>query len=769
MKRISIFRHILLSLFGFIILINFTNSQFIQITKADNADFQTALAKTPKGLNWSNNAFVLAEFQKAAYQRGKEFTPIIDVLNSSAEPSLINNAKIIQSTNPNAPNTSVIQMTNNINQTGAVWSNMENSNYFDIREKQKASMWIYFGSVNPQDRYNADGMAFVLHNDQNKENSIAISADGFPVNGQSLGVWGADWNPQNMDKPEALAKTAIQNSWALEFDTYVNYTKPTSTAQNHEGRAFDYDKIGDIGATAKHIAGNYPALKSTYISDYSFPNFFKLDHGNNYKIRPNLVDSNWHHVTITWDPDINYPSVQKGTLKYVYNDKDPDTGLPITDDVVTASFPLDTTKFGLTDVNNKLYWGFTGSTGSSSENNLIAFESIPSFVGADVDSKIYDDTNGGKEISDSYNTVDPNANIRYQYTLKYNGWSRDWNNINAIMGVPNYVHFTSGTVTYPNSPTNKEPRPIPSELFSDNATNITHLLPEGLNSTNTEAIIDLKGYTEKTATTTLTVPSAHTSFEGDNLITDANTKSFKIHPRLLSLDSSSTDPIKVREKENAIVPGQVTYIGNTTNPNYTSMVVHQTLNGKTTTLGNIINSSGKFNLNIDSSLLDKINTLSFYVTDSSGNTSNTVTRQILVGGSVTFGTVQPSVSFKPTNGSYTDKVLPRLDQWQIDVVDSREKGSQWTVQANATNLINKDKVPLKGNLFYRDHSGKDYNLASNINVANNTKDTDAIETKNITDSWKNNNGILLLMKKGNKAGQYEGTINWSLVDSLQNN
>ena len=130
MKRISIFRHILLSLFGFIILINFTNSQFIQITKADNADFQTALAKTPKGLNWSNNAFVLADFQKAAYQRGKEFTPIIDVLNSSAEPSLINNAKIIQSTNPNAPNTSVIQMTNNINQTGAVWSNMENSNYF---------------------------------------------------------------------------------------------------------------------------------------------------------------------------------------------------------------------------------------------------------------------------------------------------------------------------------------------------------------------------------------------------------------------------------------------------------------------------------------------------------------------------------------------------------------------------------------------------------------------------------------------------------------
>lgn len=102
------------------------------------------------------------------------------------------------------------------------------------------------------------------------------------------------------------------------------------------------------------------------------------------------------------------------------------------------------------------------------------------------------------------------------------------------------------------------------------------------------------------------------------------------------------------------------------------------------------------------------------------------------------------------------------------MVDSRKKGSQWTVQANSTKLKAKDGTALKGNLIYRDTNGKDHNLDGNIAVAYNTKDSDSTQTKNITDSWTSNSGILLLMDKDNKAGEYGGVINWSLLDSIPN-
>lgn len=762
MKYIHPFKQLSLFLFGFITILTF-NLLSSQLVKADNVDLQNALATTPKGLSWENNSFVLADFQAASNNKLKiQSAPINNVINPLLNNSLINNATITQSTNPDPDKkkTSVIQMTNDFRQTGAVWSNMENGNYFDISQDQKASMWLYFGSIDKTTTSVGDGMAFVLHNDKNKENSIALSANGVPVNGQSLGVWGADWDSTNQTHPEYLSNTAIQNSWALEFDTYVNYSRPPSAAGKNDGVAFDDSIEQGYGQRSKHIAGNYPAQPSTYISDGGYPNFFVMDHGKNYKFRQNLVDSKWHHVTITWKRDTK-------TLTYAYNDKDPNTGLPITNDVVSTSFPLDINKFGLTDGNTKLYWGFTGSTGKFSENNLIAFESIPSFVGADVDAKIYDDTNDSKEINDNYNTVDPNTNIRYKYKLDYKGWARDWNKINATIGIPNHIHFTSGTITYPNSPNDKGPRPIPTELFTNSTDNIKFLLPEGLNKDSRTATIELKGYTEKIASSNLTVPSAHTSFDGDNLITDINTKPFTIRQRLLSLDSSSSDPIKVQENADAIVPSQVKYTNNAA-PNYNSMIVHQTLNGQTTTLKNIIDSSGNFDLTLDNSLLNKINTLSYYVTDEYGNTSNTVTRQILVGGTVAFGTVQPNVSFKTTHGSYTDKVVPRLNQWQIDVIDSREKGSQWTVQATASNLLNSKKVPLNGHIFFRDPTGNNHILDKVTTITENTKDTDDTETINITDAWSKNNGILLSMQKGNSADKYSGSIKWSLIDSIKN-
>lgn len=647
MHKNDALKRLIFALMGLMLLFLYSNNIHIA-QAADNADYQNALKTAPKGLKWSDDTFVIADFQKAVDNR-KHKTLDQSLINPLVDhhSSLTNNVEITTTSNQ----TSVIKMTNDNWQTGAVWSNKTKSNYFDITHEQIASMWLYFGKIN-QD-LPGDGMAFVLQNDPNGENSIALSADGTPVNGQSLGVWGADWNVENED-PNKLAATAIQNSWALEFDTFVNMERNYITG---EGVSFD-SEIPNVSSSLRHIAGNYPASPDTYKFGIGYPYYFSMVH-NNLQAKPDLVDSKWHHVTIKWTP--NPTNADKGDLTYKYNDKDPVTGMPIKNPT-TSTFTLDTKKFGLNGNDKKLYWGFTGSTGRNSENNLVIFESIPSFVSAEATSAIYDDTQGGQEITDSYNTVDPNSNIRYKYSLKYKGWSQNWHNIDAIMGVPDHVHFTSGTVTYPNSPLNTNPRPIPESVFQNpDAKQLEYLLPEQLDANSRDAIIELNGTTEKVVPTSLTVPAIHTPFDGDNLITDTITQSFKIRSRALSLDSNSPNPIRVKGKEDVTVPGHVTYADSSTTPSYSSLTVYQNLNGTTTNLGNIVDKTGNFNININNQMLDKINTLSFYVTDNKNNTSNTITRQILLEGSLAFGHIQEEVAFQSVKDTQSEQLVQKAN------------------------------------------------------------------------------------------------------------
>jgi hypothetical protein len=73
-------------------------------------------------------------------------------------------------------------------------------------------------------------MAFVLQNDPNGTTASA-KVSSSSIIGETLGVWGVDTNNKLQDGDE-FAKTAIQNSWALEFDTYTN----TSTGYSDAGK-----------------------------------------------------------------------------------------------------------------------------------------------------------------------------------------------------------------------------------------------------------------------------------------------------------------------------------------------------------------------------------------------------------------------------------------------------------------------------------------------------------------------------------------------------
>ena len=789
-RRSLLFLWFVMTFLSMVIQLN--NATTSAAATVPNKDYSDALKSAPKGLSWDNNAFVTADFSKAIAYRKKAITStekggFYGVLPSlgTHKSSLINNAEIVKSENqkednlPDNEKTSIIKMTNADWQTGAVWSNRNAQNYFEINHEQKASMWLYFGQIG--DKLPGDGMAFVIQNDPNGENAIALSADGIPANGQSLGVWGPDWNYNNT-LASKLSNSAIQNSWALEFDTFVN--RQPSDAQILTGNGVGFDSAGRFTWSGnQHIAGNFPALATTYKSAGSNPNYVIMNHGTNVKVNTyqgsvtnqtmNLVDSKWHHVTITWEPTDD--TAKEGTLTYAYNDKDPKSGKPQPDKTVTTSFKIDTDNFFKSDGtttpdknDKKLYWGFTGSTGDNSENNLMIFESLPSFVDAEATPAIYDDTQDGREIKNG-DTVDPNDDIRYDYSLTYKGWAKEWDHINAYMEVPNHVTFNSATISYPGL-AGDESFKVVQEL-DDNNKPVIHLqLPKKLNADQRYAKIELKGNTEPTASTQLTVPSAHASFEGDNLITTADTDSYYINARALKLTSTSENPIILKGENDLDVPGQVKYVNPPTYPDYQSMLVYRTLNGKTTTLNGAVDQNGKINLHIKySELISGDNTLTFHVESVDHQLiSNSVTRKIQTNTGSLSLTVPNTVEFKPINGSYKNQVIPRLNNWQIDVTDSRKAGGYWSVQAEASDLTrNSDGTKFKGNLFYRDVTGKDQDLNKAVTIATSlAKNSNKSEPINITDPWTSTDGILLNMQKGNIAGIYQGTIAWTLIDSL---
>ena len=745
----------------------------------DEEDYQKALQTAPKGLHWddqnsvggTNNAFVKADFSEAAKGRGQSI-PTSDMLNGHQH-SLVNNAKIIQS--PTDKNTSIIQMTNKAGQTGAVWSNDVADNYFDINHEQIASMWIYLGHVyreaDYQTAYPGDGMAFVLHNDENKKNAIALY-EGYPVNGQSLGVWGADWVHNRTVRPSDLAKSAIHNSWALEFDTFVNY----STA-NSEGEGVFFDGgLPDGGAYRfqRHIAGNYPGLASTYDNQGSY---FSMNHGTNYKILKNLVNSQWRHITIKWTP--KDPAQKTGTLSYAYNDKDPKTYLANTSSVVREKFDVDGKLLGLKNDDTKLYWGFTGSTGSNFENNLLIFESIPSYVDAESKADIYDDTKGGAPVTEG-STVDANDDIRYTYSLDYKGWAKNWAKIQASMGVPDNIKFTSGTIQYPESQTNSNSQPLPKEIFSDpNAKKINYELSDTLDKDNRKAIITLKGQAINKTSSILTVPEVYSSFEGDHLITGTQTNSFKINSKLFQLTSDSTDPIVVNSNEDVTIPGHVSYSNSSINPDYNSMVIHQKLNSVDTIPDVKVDSMGNFNLIINHSLLKDINQLSFYVLDSEGNQTNIINRQIDVKGLLQFGFITQNVFFKSINstGKYSinskpfpqPQIIQRSGNWSVNIVDNRVKGKNWVVRAQAKPLrSNLDGSNFDGKIIFKNNDGHISDLSNITDIASGTKTTDDTQTSDIAKPWSSNTGILLAMTGNNPEGKYTSQITWTIPDSIVN-
>ena len=181
---------------------------------ANPDDLARAMKLAPRGLNIADPTFQQGFF----------------TMNNSNDN--MNSSKVISRNHDQYDKTGILRVTHNFNQLGAIWSNIDDSNFLDVSQDQSMSMWLYFGKPINDDKPMevGDGMAFVLQNAQPTSSALnpfgginAISRyNGNPAPGETLGVWGADFNNNGLLFGLPISKTAIPKSFAIEFDTFLN-------------------------------------------------------------------------------------------------------------------------------------------------------------------------------------------------------------------------------------------------------------------------------------------------------------------------------------------------------------------------------------------------------------------------------------------------------------------------------------------------------------------------------------------------------------------
>lgn len=719
----------------------FQNIGLFDESMDDVKDFQHALDTAPKGL---------------------KIKPYFQLGNFAG-----NTAKIINKKNETADDASILNVTDSTNELGAIWSDMSKNNYFDLSIDQTMSMWLYFGrstdptSINnaqnihevPQRKTVGDGMALVFQNGGLE--SIAHFGNKLGY-GESLGVWGTDFDNNHQHQRSDIAKTAIQNSLAIEFDTFSdNSTK--------------FEELNNLGVSfdtipkEQHIAIQYPGDPNTYIpssvkrggqSRY----FFTMFHDNPVS-ELHFSDGKWHHLTIKWNSN-------KKNLTYFFDDKSENDNEQVTSPIHSRSKIIDISKFNFKDSSQKkLRWGFTGSTGKYSENNMIVFESIPSFANAELKTEIQNETTK-TNFTPYKNSAHSGDVLDFTYDLTYTSGNKDWNNIAGTINLPSQVKYKSGYIKYRND--NNQMESIDGSLNKDNQ--LKFRIKKSLNKNLDHATVVLKTEVLPVAVTT-SVSKQHVRFEGDTLIVNGWSPDFRI---MVNPFNFRAEPVGATDFENIdTVPNEIivncyAWYGNAkfdpSNIRFKPKLNEQNLP--------IINADARTSITYPTKLsIDKkyfksgFNTLVIQAYDAK-NPSLTAEQSIIysVGRMLRFGVVNKNVQFRNIKGLNTFKYISRVNDWRTEIIDTRRKGNGWTLEAKE--IPTENSGLFNGYLVYVDEFNHVHRLNNSIAVAHAIKESEDDKVTDIINNWSKNNGILLYQKSTNPKGKYSFGILWTLVDGI---
>lgn len=732
-------RTLLMGLLGLVASIGWLFCSMTLASASGNVDLNSALQATPQGI------------------------PVKDYFDLTKSAS--SKAKVVSSANPATKQTEVVQITNGPQQAAAVWSKPQRR--FDLNQNQTLSMWLYFGN---EAEKAADGMAFVIHNDLRKEQAMTQFPSKRNIPGETLGVWGVDNHNQELRTKKMVkqvAATAIQRSWALEFDTYLN----TDHRMKGIKPANSFDLVRNKPLIGPHLAANYPGEVSSYephiaLNALYYFRYVSLKHQGliqagkgNYNF---LANAQWHHVTLNYET--GGPSSQTGLMTYSFDDRDPVTGITNREGAV-ATFKIDKNKVD-PEKTGKAYWGFTGAAGQKGENNLVVFDQVPGLVTSQATATVTDAKN--HEIK-SGGVVHHGEQVRLTYKLAYLQGDLNWQNISAQISLPDELAFD--TVSIRNAD-HSEDTGVSNWTAGTSA--FKHQLTSPLGKDNKWVTITFTGTAKGEKGVVHPTTSSFTSAEA---AVESTTPELSIGDPLLILKLDTSLDDSVDNTKPMSLNGQVTFRESHYANSQLRLV--SKLNGVKQRDQQLSDKdrAGAFHYVLKENVLHSgQNFLDLTVVTNDGLASNRL-RVVLVPqeiddeepGTLAFQTLSQQLQFK---GQLTGQPqeLFRQAGFQLKILDERPHGT-WSLQVMAEPLLElTTQQPLAGQLVYR-MSSTDFPLDSTEAqmIANHENDGKA-SAVDVTSDWQHtkkvDRGLFLKLASGATAGNYQGKITWILSDAM---
>jgi len=812
------------------------------------------------------------EVYKAAPE-GVDITDYMEFVNSYKD-NTINSVKVYEKGSEYGNMTDIIELLNedelsSSKQLSSIWGKKkdettEDDNYFDLKKKQTISAWLYFGDKYAYEGLDGedpetvmglpDGMAFVIQDDDRGIEAIsnlttALTAKGITAPGQSLGVWGGVDVDNVSTNRRIIGGSAIQNSFALEFDTMQNSKavksrKPFSPAYKKDN-FFDgmmYKKSRAV--RGQHIAWNYPGGRlgdvstANEIEDVPDTNQFSyfLNKNSDYYYGMNHrgalsnvylsgyqddnsknTDNSWHHFKIVYTPPEEGDNIAK--VSYYFNDKNYDGTLkPSSESDQKINQKVDTTLLmNGKNVEKKVRWGFTASTGSPDSGKstfAVVMQEMPNVANITTDTALYDlsqyNENGEKgrfiedldkkEVGTSQNsplyTVANGDDLRFEYNLNYSsGHAGSGDEIKTVIKLPKNIDYSPnsetqlgtdgnvGQITYSNfvDGTKNRTETISADQITQDAdgNNIVKLTLDPLMNENENAKVEFFGKADA-AKTSKKVLGEHTSYKSLHFIDDIMSPSFIIADRLMltTADDADLGTINTSTTNNSVKLNlamnyqQDSLFDNNGVTLYTMIDDDKTkLNSEFIETNNTEKTHDIANDLVDATLLNAAtlgagdHKVTVYAVDYLGRTSDPIDYNVTVEGTVLKLDIDEDVSFQDVNYQSTRGHVRRKGKWKVKVLSSN---TSWDLSAAGDKLHMKgDPTQTMGPMFFRDKNHNDFALnsigtpviASDYSMAEN-------QEKDVSGDWGRDDGILLNNNEIQKAGTYTGKITWKLVDSL---
>lgn len=658
--------------------------------------------------------------------------------------------QIITAPNPQIKDTEAVQLTNSTNQIGSIWSN--DQNHFDLTKEQTVSMWLYFGDNTSSA---GDGMAFVLQNDALGQRAT-IQQPGILPFGESLGVWGRD-DQRNQGNPKRVAASAIQHSWALEFDTHQNNN--TAFEDIGTGNAFDadlheQDAAGNHLTSYPHIASNYPGEESSYAA-HLVSNSQKSTESGDYvtlhhkgilqdKSYGFLSDGEWHHITLHYQP-----TKIGGRMTYTFNDKDAKTGASqpgISTKVDIDKHKIDPENRGFT------YWGFTGSTGKKWEANIVVFDQMPDLVEATANATLKDLTQQ-TQISGEQDRVVAGDQVQLNYQVEYLKGRSGWHDVKAKLRLPPNISFEKGFITLANGSV----LDISPEKLARHE--VDQSIAEQLNQSQSTANITLLGRVNEGQATVAPFTS---HFYGTEAVTEASTPDFTVEePERLQLKLKQTD-LAISSQHALNLEGTIS-----ATKALIGKKVEIQLKGKEIAMAQTVVPQGEnqqVTLKVPTENLQPgPNQLTVTAVSEMGPTAESVTVNIFVG-QLDFGTVSKNLDFEAKLTGQSQWVHPN-QPLHLTVADTQRTAAQWRVMAKVDSLKKEGQPDLAGKLVYSTPGGQQTDLSQEAALI--TPPKKAVNNVTVLAGEQADDGrVALHVRSDAVAGTYSEKITWVLANAV---